>query len=94
MKTQLRSKRVRSERYLKSLRGQPCLVRGTGSEAHHIMFAEPNAMGMKVGDNWCVALCHTCHMTLHAFGDEKTWWDLKGVDPLAWAKSNWEKFNG
>jgi len=58
------------------------------------MFAEPNAMGMKVGDNWCVPLCRPCHMKLHAFGDERTWWDLKGIDPLAWAKNNWEKFDG
>lgn len=58
------------------------------------MFAEPNAMGMKVGDNWCVPLCHPCHMKLHLFGDERTWWDLQGVDPMSWARVNWEKFNG
>ena len=57
------------------------------------MFAEPNAMGMKVGDNWCVPLCHSCHMKLHHFGDERTWWDLQGVDAKEWAKLNWEKFN-
>jgi hypothetical protein len=33
-------------------------------------------------------------MKLHAFGDERTWWDLQGVDPKEWAKLNWEKFNG
>jgi hypothetical protein len=32
-------------------------------------------------------------MKLHAFGDERTWWDLQGVDPKEWAKLNWEKFN-
>jgi len=58
------------------------------------MFAEPNAMSMKVGDNWCVPLCHSCHMKLHAFGDERTWWDLQGINPLKWARVNWEKFNG
>lgn len=57
------------------------------------MFAEPNAMSMKVGDNWCVPLCHSCHMKLHAFGDERTWWDLQGVDPVSWARTNWEKYN-
>jgi hypothetical protein len=41
-----------------------------------------------------VPLCHKCHMELHHYGDEKTWWDLQGVEPLAWAKDNWEKFNG
>ena len=91
---QFRSKRERSQKYLKTLRGKPCLVCVYGGEAHHIMFAEPNAMSMKVGDNWCVPLCHSCHMKLHAFGDERTWWDLQGIDPLKWAKCNWEKFNG
>jgi len=91
--TKYRSKRVRSQKYLKTLRGSPCLVCGYGAEAHHIMFAEPNAMGMKVGDNWCVPLCHSCHMKLHRFGDERTWWDLQGVDPVKWARLNWEKFN-
>jgi|TARA_R110001606_G_scaffold398634_2_gene578148 hypothetical protein len=33
-------------------------------------------------------------MKLHHFGDERTWWDLQGVDPKEWAKLNWEKFNG
>ena len=50
-------------------------------------------MSMKVGDNWCVPLCHSCHMKLHHYGDERTWWDLQGIDPIKWAKSNWEKFN-
>jgi hypothetical protein len=31
-------------------------------------------------------------MQLHAFGDEKTWWDLQGIDPLSWAKNNFRKF--
>ena len=91
--TKFRSSRVRSKTYLKTLRGMPCLVCGFVSEAHHIMFAEPNAMGMKVGDNWCVPLCHHCHMKLHAFGDERTWWDLKGVDPMKWAEKNWSDYN-
>jgi hypothetical protein len=33
-------------------------------------------------------------MKLHHFGDERTWWDLQGVDPKEWARLNWEKFNG
>lgn len=85
--------RVRSPKYLKSLRGSPCLVCGYGAEAHHVTFAQPNGMAMKVGDNWCVPLCHSCHMELHRFGDEKSWWDLQGTDPLKWAVRNWEKFN-
>jgi hypothetical protein len=33
-------------------------------------------------------------MTLHRFGDERTWWDLEGIDPLEWAKKNWDKHKG
>jgi hypothetical protein len=33
-------------------------------------------------------------MKLHHFGDERTWWDLEGIDPKEWARKNWEKFNG
>jgi hypothetical protein len=32
-------------------------------------------------------------MKLHHYGDERTWWDLKGIDPIEWAKYNWETFN-
>jgi hypothetical protein len=33
-------------------------------------------------------------MALHAFGDEQTWWDILGIDPIEWAKENWRKYNG
>jgi hypothetical protein len=49
-------------------------------------------MGIKVGDNWCVPLCHAHHMELHQFGDERLWWDLKGIDPLDYAKKLFEDF--
>ena len=78
---------------MKTLRGSPCLVCGQASEAHHVTFAQPKGMGMKVGDNWCVPLSHPHHMELHAFGDERTWWDLQGIEPLEWAKENWSKYN-
>lgn len=91
-KIAFRSKRVRSKAYIKTLQGKPCLVCKQEAEAHHVRFAEPSAMGMKVGDNWCVPLCHTCHMQLHAFGDERTWWDLQGIEPLKWAKKSWESY--
>ena len=91
-KIAFRSKRVRSKAYIKTLQGKPCLVCKQEAEAHHVRFAEPSAMGTKVGDNWCVPLCHTCHMQLHAFGDERTWWDLQGIDPLKWAKKSWESY--
>ena len=86
--------KVRDENYLKTLRGSPCLVCRRGAEAHHLQRGEQRGVGYRTGDNWAVPLCHDCHMKLHQFGDEQTWWDLEGVDPIEWAKRNWEKYNG
>ncbi len=84
--------RYRSKKYIKSLHGKPCLVCGFASEAHHVTYAEPNAMGMKVGDNWCVPLCHAHHMELHNFGDERLWWAMQGVDPIEHAIELFKEF--
>lgn len=87
--------RIRSEAYLRHVRGQPCLSCGAPGEAHHLQRAQPRAMGRKTGDQWVVPLCHACHMSLHNFGGgETTWWDLRGVDPMEWASASWENFNG
>jgi hypothetical protein len=48
------------------------------------MFGEPSAMGLRSGDDYAVPLCATHHRQLHAHGDERTWWALKGVDPMSW----------
>jgi len=49
-------------------------------------------MGMKVGDNWCVPLCHSHHMDLHAFGDERLWWALQGIEPIPIAEKLFEEY--
>lgn len=86
---------VRSEAYLKTVRGRQCLAcMRPEASAHHLTFAQERGMSLRTGDNWAVPLCHRCHMDLHRTGDERTWWDMIGVDPLVWARSNWEKFNG
>lgn len=89
-----KDKKIRDERYLGQVRGEPCLICGTGGEAHHVMFAEHRGMAQKVGDNWVVPLCHHCHMELHAFGDERSWWDIHGIEPLGWAEKHWSKYKG
>ncbi len=88
-----KTKRLVDEKYLASLRGEPCLVCRQGGEAHHLMRAEARGIGRKTSDNWAVPLCHKCHMELHAFGDEQTWWDVLGIDPIEWAKENWRTYN-
>ena len=62
------------------------MICGRESEAHHIMYAEPRGVALKVGDNWVVPICHTHHMEIHHDGNEKRWWIFQGVDPIEWAK--------
>jgi len=31
-------------------------------------------------------------MELHAFGDERSWWDIHGIEPLSWAEKHWAKY--
>lgn len=83
-------KRVRDKDYMSYVRGHGCLICGGQSSAHHMRLVEDRAMAMKVGDNWCVPLCHACHMQLHDFGNEELWWGLKGVDPIRWAEKHWK----
>ena len=83
--------RVRSDKRLAWVRTQGCLICQRWAQAHHLMFAEPSAMGKKSGDDWAVPLCADHHAELHAYGDEKTWWDLKGVDPVEWCERSGSK---
>ncbi len=67
---------------MKWVRTHACLGCGSPySEAHHCRVFETIGVGLKVGDDQCLPLCHTCHMELHAYGDESLWWSMKGVDP-------------
>lgn len=92
-----RPKRIRSVKYLNHIRGQPCLLSlaqrcSVPGEAHHLTFAQPRAMALKTGDQWTVPVCHLHHMELHAYGDERTWWALLGIDAMAWAEREWEQW--
>ena len=83
--------RGKSSKHLAWVRTKGCLICGRWSQAHHLMFAEPSAMGLKSGDEWAVPVCADHHLELHNYGDEKTWWDMKGVDPLSWCKQHGPK---
>jgi hypothetical protein len=85
------SLRLRSPSYLKTVRGKPCLKCGKPEgSAHHLNGAQERGWNLKVGDQYTAPLCHVCHMSLHRFGDEQSWWDIHGIDPIAWAKKNYE----
>jgi hypothetical protein len=86
--------RLRSKKYLVHVRGFPCLVCSSPYvDAHHLQRAQPRALSRKTGDQWAIPLCRSCHMNLHAAGDEATWWDLNGVDPYEWAREQYDVFS-
>ena len=49
---------------------------------HHLRFAQPQAMGARVSDEFTVPLCRTHHREVHRIGDEQGWWARCGVDAL------------
>jgi len=83
-------KRIRDRDHLKMVAAQPCLICGrTPSQAHHLRFAQPRAMGRKVSDQFAVPLCVGHHSELHRHGDEKQWWQKQKINPLEAAQTLW-----
>jgi hypothetical protein len=86
--------RRRNKAHLKFVASQPCLLcQRQPSDAHHVRFAQPRALGRKVSDEYTVPLCRTHHRQLHQSGNEAKWWkatDAK-IDPLTIARGLWEE---
>jgi hypothetical protein len=54
-------KRLRDKAHLKFVASQPCLVCGRQpSDPHHLRFAQPRALGMKVSDEFAEAITGSC----------------------------------
>jgi hypothetical protein len=84
-------KRIRDKEHLKFVARQPCLICGRQpADAHHLRFAQPRAVGMKVSDEFTVPLCRTHHRYLHQTGNEFAWWEKARIDPLPIARKLWE----
>lgn len=82
--------RERDRNHLRFVATQPCLVCGrTPSDAHHLKFAERPAMGRKVSDKFTVPVCRIHHRDLHKRGNERSWWESQGIDPLPIAAGLW-----
>src|SRR5262249_11059654 len=59
-------KRLRDKAHLKFVASQPCLICGRQpSDPHHLRFAQPRALGLKVSDEFTVPLCRGHHRQLH-----------------------------
>jgi hypothetical protein len=83
-------KRIRDSEHLESVGTLPCLVCGRApSQAHHLRFAQPRALGSKVSDAWVVPLCNLHHRALHDVGDEAMWWKAHNIDASAEAEQLW-----
>ena len=84
--------RLRDKEHCKFVRTEPCVVCGrTPTEAHHIRFAQPRALGRKVSDEYTVPVCRLHHRDLHSYGDEASWWAGVGTDPLPIAFELWRR---
>ena len=84
--------RLRDEEHCKFVATQPCVVCGrTPSEAHHLCFAQPRALGRKVSDEYTVPVCRLHHRDLHGYGDEASWWAGVSIDPLPIALELWRR---
>jgi len=85
-------KRLRDKAHLKFVASQPCLVCGRQpSDPHHLRFAQPRALGMKVSDEFTVPLCRGHHRQLHQVGNEMAWWEDRNINALEIAKALWEQ---
>jgi hypothetical protein len=85
-------KRLRDKHHLKFVASQPCLICGRQpADPHHLRFAQPRAIGMKVSDEFTVPLCRGHHRQLHQVGNEQAWWDGFKISPLPIARDLWEQ---
>jgi hypothetical protein len=85
-------KPLRDKAHLKFVASQPCLVCGRQpTDSHHLRFAQPRAIGLKVSDEFAVPLCRTHHRQLHQVGDERAWWQDLQINALEIARGLWEQ---
>jgi hypothetical protein len=85
-------RRLRDKAHLKFVASQPCLVCGRQPcDPHHLRFAQPRAIGMKVSDEFTVPLCRGHHRQLHQASNEIAWWQDHKVSALEIARQLWEQ---
>jgi hypothetical protein len=83
-------RRIRDRDHIRHVMKQSCLICGRRpSDPHHLRLAQSRALGRKVSDEFTVPLCRTHHREIHRCGDEGSWWQNTGIDPLAAARALW-----
>jgi ERF superfamily len=84
-------RRYRNREHLRYVTLQPCLLCGRKpSDAHHLRFVQPRALGRKASDEFAVPLCRIHHRTAHRASNERAWWKAAGIDPLKVARKLWK----
>jgi hypothetical protein len=88
-------RRYRNKEHLRYVTLQPCLLCARKpSDAHHLRFVQPRALGRKTSDEFAVPLCRIHHRAAHRAGDERAWWKAAGIDPLKIARKLWSDTRG
>jgi hypothetical protein len=84
-------RRYRNREHLRSVTKQPCLICGRKpSDAHHLRYLQPRALGRKPSDEFAVPLCRVHHRAVHRARDERAWWQATGIDPIKIARTLWK----
>jgi hypothetical protein len=85
-------RRYRNKEHLRYITSLPCLFcTRKPSDAHHLRFTQPRALGRKVSDEFAVPLCRTHHRAVHQARDEQAWWKSIGIDPVKVARKLWKE---
>ena len=85
-----KTRRQRDKRHRQFVSAQACVICGRQpSDAHHLRFAQPRGLGLKVSDEYTVPLCRSHHRDLHRTGNELRWWAQFGVQPKSTAYKLW-----
>jgi hypothetical protein len=86
------TRRQRDKIHLRFVGKQPCLICARQPcDAHHLRFAQPRGLGLKVSDEFTVPLCRGHHRELHRAGNEARWWAATGFDAISIARKLWTK---
>jgi hypothetical protein len=85
-------RRYRNREHLRYVAQQACLICGRKqSDAHHLRYLQPRALGRKVSDEFAVPLCRSHHRAVHRASDEQAWWKAAGIDPVKVARQLWRQ---
>jgi hypothetical protein len=85
-------RRYRNREHLRYVAQQACLICGRKqSDAHHLRYQQPRALGRKASDEFAVPLCRSHHRAVHRAGDEQGWWKAAGIDPVKVARQLWRQ---